>query len=68
MYGDKNAFNVRDPETAVYADISEIPTMGELVAMKDKVEVALNTIQYVNEQQKAAQAAQAAEKGETVNE
>lgn len=60
MYGDKNALNVK--ENVTYADVSEIPSLGELVKMRDNVQTALNTIEF-----NAEQAAIAQKGDETVN-
>lgn len=50
MYGDKNALNVKADVT--YADVSEVPSLGELTKMRDSVQTALNTIEF-NAQQAA---------------
>lgn len=50
MYGDKNALNVKTDVT--YADVSEVPSLGELTKMRDSVQTALNTIEF-NAQQAA---------------
>ena len=63
LYGDKNALIINDPATAVYADVSEIPTLGEMVANKNKIANALNTVKLMTEQQ---QMTESVEKGETV--